>query len=215
MSYPNGSSVTQGDTIHFNAKYTASGQVQVRVTGVDAASDFFSKTTFQLTGAPFPINPGQSITLDLHVTVESGAPVGSHQLTFTTHWDAFDPMVSQWVNQSPWDSNSLPPLTITANSSPNPPQTPSSQNPTPNGGGTPWELILGAIAAVAVAALLAGLLLYQRKPKGPQQAFPSPPQTPIMAPLQSPGLFCPNCGTQNSAGTPFCTNCGSRIQGLE
>jgi len=165
MSYPNGSSVMQGDTIHFNAKYTASGQVQVRSNGSRRCFRFLLKNHLQLTGRPVSDQSWSKHNIrfacNRRVGRTSGqSPTYLHYTLGRVRFHGFPVGKSESMGQQ-----QSPPLTITANSSPNPPQTPSSQNPPPNGGGIPCGTDTWCNAAVAVAALLAGLLLYQRKPK--------------------------------------------------
>lgn len=48
----------------------------------------------------------------------------------------------------------------------------------------------------------------------PVQPVYTPPAQPGFPPQPGGGVQCPQCGTQNMAGTMFCDNCGSSLQGV-
>ena len=199
------STLYPGGKLYFVAVFTNTGSsLQARITSLNFTSDFLgnSHIYWQSPDIPFTIDAGKTLSKSLFFTIPTSATSGTYQGTLKGAVEFFNN--GQWTPGNPSTVSKQVSVTLTSSS--------HTGNP-PGGDTTPWLLIIGAAAAIAIGVLMAGLLLYQRKPR----TIPGPPPgsqqvTTGSGPLQPPPVFCPSCGTQNSAGLSFCTSCGSRIQ---
>jgi hypothetical protein len=76
------------------------------------------------------------------------------------------------------------------------------------------EIIIGAVAAVAVASGIAAYIIVRRRrtvqpprTQPPIHQQPLQPQQPIAPAVK----FCTQCGTRNEGTTNFCVSCGTKI----
>ncbi len=84
-------------------------------------------------------------------------------------------------------------------------------------GGLDLTIILGVVAAIVVALLVAIFMVRRKKPTAPMAPMPPRPAEPVpppmpVAPIPPPAevtKYCPWCGEK--AGEEFCGNCGRKV----
>jgi hypothetical protein len=64
---------------------------------------------------------------------------------------------------------------------------------------------------VVAAAIVGGLLFWRSRRRPPPETKPTPTSTGQETGGTTAALKCGNCGTENSAGQKFCTNCGEKL----
>jgi len=190
------SSLNPNGVLYYSMTFKNPTSSQMRITSLTLSSDF---GTFSLESSSLPIvvDPGATTTRTIHLTIPSTASIGTHHATVKAtveilvngQWQAADPQTLQQ------------PLAVTVIQ-----QT-----------GLSSELIGGIVLGIIIAMIVVTfvMLLVRRQKHTPSAATQS--AAAAFSPLGSTGIqtsevFCPNCGTRNSAGSPYCTSCGSRIE---
>ena len=84
-------------------------------------------------------------------------------------------------------------------------------------------VVLGIIALVAIVVIVVYFsVIYQKKPKEVAPSAPAPAvaptpveETPELEKIEEKpgkGVFCPYCGSSNTAGSNFCEDCGKNLE---
>ncbi|MDI6744903.1 MAG: zinc ribbon domain-containing protein [Thermodesulfovibrionales bacterium] len=68
-------------------------------------------------------------------------------------------------------------------------------------------MILGAIALTGILLLFGMVLITRKAVKVTISKIPKSTPAP-----KTKGIFCPQCGKENSANANFCTGCGQRMK---
>ena len=149
-----------GGAIIVANNFTNTGQLTLRVTSISFASDFWSNGTRQIAlGFSFNLTAGMSKAVDTPVLIPASASIGNHKVTSTTTW--------QYSNSSGWFNASPVVTSITVNVS----QTIESLF-----SGFVTILLIGLGVAAVVVALVAFLVVRQRRKAKLGAPLPASPQ---------------------------------------
>lgn len=143
-------------------KFTNSGTVPERVTGITISSDL--GTVSASSGLPLQVPVSQTVELNMTEQIPSSASVSSHAVTASINFQYQDPSTSQWV--TPSTSPLVVQGTITV----------TNVVGAIEAGLFDVAVIGGIVAAVVV--VLAVVLLRRRKSQPPAMGYPAPPPPP-------------------------------------
>ena len=149
-----------GGAIIVADNFTNTGQLTIRVTSISLGSDFWSNGTRQISsGFPFNLTAGMNKEVDTPVLIPVNASIGNHKVTSTAAW--------QYSNSSGWFNANSVVTSITVNVS----QTIGSLF-----SGFVTILLIGLGVAAVVVALVAFLVVRQRRKPKPGAPLPASPQ---------------------------------------
>ncbi len=112
IKYTGSSTVQQGGTIYWTANYTAAGTYPIMITQVNASFDNGPQRTFVSSDLPRTIPISQHFLMTLFIQLKTTDPVGTHQVVFSTGWNAY--IGGAWVTESPLVDDKVPPFQIIA-----------------------------------------------------------------------------------------------------